>query len=811
MAADKLQKYRAKRDFTKTHEPKGERAHTKKGELRFCVQRHRARADHFDFRLEIGGVAASWAIPKGPSYNTRDKRLAMRVEDHPLAYMEFEGTIPKGEYGGGAVMLWDEGSWAPRFDPAKGLKEGSLKFTLDGVRLKGDWTLVRMKGSAERGEPWLLIKERDAFAKDAAGIGKFTRSVRSGRTMAEIAQAEKHNPFGQADVMLAELVEGLPSDMGWVYELKYDGHRVLGFVEGGRARLVTRNGRDCTAAFSLAAEALEETLGNRAAVVDGEMVVAGEDGMSDFGALQRYAGGGKGEGLCYVLFDLLALDGKDVRGLPLLARKEKLKGLLAGAPSLLKFSGHAEKMTKKDRAALKEKGAEGVVIKRADAPYTAGKCGDWLKLKFRKTREYVIGGYCVSGEGAFKSLLVGYFEGKELIFAGRVGTGFSEETRRTLLNRMKGTVRENPPFKRVPRGYEKGAVWVKPALAAQVAYAEVTDAGLLRQASFCGLREDKEIGKIDAEKPRAPKPSPTRTSRAKKGENEGETADMVGGICVTHPEKVMFPREKITKGDLVRYYAAAEARMLPFVKDRLMSLVCCPDGIAGETFFRRHLAGAFEGVGYAPAGDEEDYFYLKNGRGILALAQYNGVEFHVWGSKKSSPRRLDTMVFDLDPDEGLPLSAVRRGARDLKDLLAELHLECFLKTSGGKGYHIVVPFCTGVEGSRFSAFAKEVVLLMESAYPTRYTATMSKKERAGKIFIDWQRNIAGATSVAPYSVRARAGAPVSVPIAWEELPRVSPTAFTLKNIARRLKQPDPWEDYFSVKASQRLALRAKGR
>ncbi len=795
MEGDKLQKYRMKRDFSATREPRGKMGAGRKETLRFCVQHHRARSDHFDLRLEIGGVAVSWAIPKGPSFDPKDKRLAMRVEDHPLEYMGFEGTIPKGEYGGGTVMLWDEGRWKPRFDPARGLEEGSLKFTLEGERLKGDWALVRMKRSGEQGDPWLLIKEKDAFAKGAAGIGKFTRSLRSDKTFREIASVHHCNPIQRADVMLAELTEALPSGMGWVYELKYDGDRVVGYVEGGKAWLLTRRGNSCTAAYSPAAEALEKLLGDRAAVVDGEMIVAGKNGLSDFGALRRYRRAGRGEGLCYVLFDLIALDGEDLRPLPLSERKRRLEGLLKGAPAILKYSAHTRRPTKEALRMLEEKGAEGIVAKRKDAPYTAGKCGDWLKFKFRKTREFVVGGYTLSGDGGIKSLLVGYFEGDSLVYAGRVGTGFSEKERRDLVQRLRGMARTRMPFREIPASSCRGAEWVKPALAVQVNYAEMTKAGLLRQASFLGVRTDKAAAEIGAELPIDRK-------------TKGASSDMVGGISVTNPQKLIFPAEKISKGDLAEYYAAVASRMMPYLKDRFTSIVCCPNGIAEETFFRRHLKGKFAGVGFSSAEEEEAYFYLKGESGLLSLAQYNAVEFHIWGSKRTSPERPDVMVFDLDPDEDLPLSAVKRGARDVKEVLDALGLGSFLKTSGGKGYHIVVPFQRGTEGEGFSAFAKEVALLLENAYPTHYTATMSKTARVGKIFIDWRRNTVGATFVAPYSVRARAGAPISAPIAWEELSRISPASFTLKNIFRRLTAPDPWEDFFRVKASQRLAKNA---
>ncbi len=794
MEEKKLKKYRMKRDFSLTREPRGSIGKRDRKGLRFCVQHHRARSDHYDLRLEIGGVAASWAIPKGPSYNTKDKRLAMHVEDHPLDYMLFEGSIPKGEYGGGTVMLWDEGEWLPKTDPERGLEDGSLKFTLLGERLKGDWALVRMKGERERGEPWLLIKEKDAFARPYAGIGKFSRSLHSGRTFAEIGSAYRSNPFSQAEVMLAQLSESLPSDMGWVYELKYDGDRVLAFVEGEEARLLSRRGSDLTKIYSPAARAIEKLLGGRAAVLDGEMIVAGKDGLADFGALRRYARSGRGEGLVYVLFDLLSLDGEDLRSLPLLQRKEMLEGLLKGVPEGLKYSAHTKRLTKRELEVLKEKGAEGIVAKRADAPYTAGKCGDWLKIKFRKSREFVVGGYSVTSAGTLKALLVGYFEGKKLIYAGRVGTGFSEEDRRELTEALHKTEQGEMPFVEVPKGAAREAVWVKPLLAVQVNFAEMTDAGLLRQASYIGIRADKKAREIGAEKPI-------------KQKIKRDTSDMVGANLVTHPEKVLFPQEKITKGELAEYYAAAASRMLPYALKRPLSVVCCPNGIAGESFFRRHLEGDFKGIGKFGSGEEE-YFYLKDANGILSLAQYNAVEFHVWGVKIASPEKPDVMVFDLDPDEGLSLAAVRRGARDVKEILDALGLKSFLKTSGGKGYHIVVPFQRGTDGEGFSAFAKEVALLLENAYPTRYTATMSKTARVGKIFIDWRRNTVGSTFVAPYSVRARAGAPVSVPIAWEELSRISPASFTLKNIFRRLAAPDPWEEFFRVKSSQRLTKRS---
>ena len=787
MSESKLKKYNSKRNFDITNEPEGRVGRSNHRKLKFSVQHHMARADHYDLRLELGGVALSWAVPKGPSFCTADKRLAMRVEDHPLDYMDFEGTIPKGEYGGGTVMLWDEGEWTPRVDPERGIAEGSLKFNLAGQRLKGDWALVKIKNSDGSGEPWLLIKERDGYAKNTAGISRFSRGVRSGKSMAQIAKSAASNPFKQADVMLAKLCDILPSGKGWIYELKYDGHRTLGFSEGGKTALFTRNGYNCTSSFSVAADALSKVFNSRAAVVDGEMVVAGEDGIPDFGALQAYIKNKSVDGINYVIFDILALDGEDLRKLPLFERKQKLKTLLKNAPPVLSYSEHTEKMTKNDIEAIKNRGIEGIVAKRVDSAYVAGKNGDWQKLKFRNAREFVIGGYTLSEAGELRSLLVGFYEDDKLVFAGRVGTGFTEESRRELKKQLTVLERKTPPFSSVPKEFKENTVWVKSALAVQVDFAEITAAGLLRQASFKGLRSDKTMKEIDRERPQTVK-------------KEGSE---ICGIKITHPEKVMFSDPVITKSELAEYYAAVSERMFPYIKDRFLSLVCCPAGIDGEKFFRRHLEGNFVGIKCAPAEDDK-YFYVTNGRGIINSVQYNAVEFHVWGSRKSAPYRPDVMVFDLDPDEELSLSDVRRGVRELKALLDGLGLKSFLKTSGGKGYHIVVPFKIGVDGQAFRDFSKRVAGLMEEVYPNRYTATMSKKSRGGKIFIDWQRNSPGATSVAPYSVRSRRGAPVSMPIAWEELSKVAPAAINISSALQRLGKPDPWADFFKVKSTQTL-------
>lgn len=792
---DRLKKYNSKRNFGKTSEPPGKMKPSVPQNLKFSVQLHSARALHYDLRLEYNGAALSWAVPKGPSFCISDKRLAVRVEDHPADYMDFEGIIPAGEYGGGAVMLWDEGVWKPLLDPSEGLKKGSLKFVLEGKRLKGGWALVKMK-PVNGAEQWLLIKERDRYAKKTAGISRFTRGVRSGKSMAEIAASGLKNPFKNAEVMLAAPCEVLPSGGEWIYELKYDGQRVLSFSEMGKTALYSRNGRDCTTAFGVAANAVSKLLNGRAAVLDGEMTVAGEGGIPDFGALRAYAKNKGDGGLNYVLFDLLALDGRDLRPLSLAERKQKLKELLKDAPQVLTYSEHTAEMTAAGLKNLKDKGMEGVVAKNKNSVYAAGRNGDWQKLKFRKEDEYALGGYILSENGGLRSVLLGHFKNGKLCFAGCAGTGFTKEDEIELLKEFSKLKRKTSPFCSLPSEYAKKALFVTPKLAARTAYAEVTRSGVLRQASFKGLRRD--VSPVGAVK-RVP---PSKTEKSVKAKTAKSDKAKTAAITVTHPQKVMFSDPVITKRRLLDYYAAVAEKAMPYIKDRFLSAVCCPSGTDGQKIFRRHINTDFGGIGRSVAGGAE-YFYAKDESALIYLAQCNAVEFHVWASRKSSPYRPDVMVFDLDPDEGLPLKEVRRGVTDLKEVLDCLGLKSFLKTSGGKGYHIVVPFKSGADGEVFCGFSKRVAALLAKKYPERYTSSPSKKARAGKIYIDWQRNGPGATSVAPYSVRARRGAPVSMPIGWDELFKVLPASVTIRTA---LKRPggDPWADFFEVKASQRL-------
>lgn len=789
--AEKLTEYNRKRNFARTLEPEG-RAELTVSDLRFVVQHHLARRDHYDFRLEWDGALLSWAVPKGPSYNTRDKRLAVQVEDHPLEYRNFEGTIPQGEYGGGVVMLWDEGYWEPYGDVAEGLRDGMLKFRLMGRRLKGKWALVRLKGKpGEKKDNWLLLKEKDEHVQDGDGISEFTESIRTGRTMKEIEAGEDEkftvNPFTSTGVQLAKFVQIVPEGEEWLYELKYDGYRILAYIQGGSVRLQTRNDRDYTQRFSKAAEALSAWAGRRAMVLDGEMVVTDEAGKTDFQALQSYLKKPGAGNLTYIVFDLLALDGEDLREKSLLVRKEKLEVLLKDAPPILYYSRHVQGHGRESLAAAREGGMEGIVGKKAGSVYSGTRNGDWVKLKCALRQELVIGGYTLSAQktSGLSSLLLGVYEGKDLVYTGRAGTGFSEAMRRELVEKFEPLKREDPPFQAAPKPRPQEKItWLEPELVAEIQFTEWTKENLLRQASFKGLRTDKD-------------PKDIRMERA---ESDMEGKNMIQGIKITNPDKVIFTNPDITKGDVIRYYAKVAERMLPYVSHRILSIVRCPKGISQACFYKKHPGPSSKAVVIHPVigsdGESEDYFYIDSPVGLVAEAQMGTLEFHTWGSRVEELEKPDIMVFDLDPDEGMDLSQVRQGVRDMQEILQELSLNAYLKTSGGKGYHVVVPLQPAVSWEVFNDFAKKMAQVMEQKWPDRYTSNVRKAKRVGKIFIDWIRNGRGATSIAPYSLRAREGATVSMPISWAELDTVAPDGIDMAEALRRISGQDPWQGFF---------------
>jgi len=817
MAAE-LSEYNRKRDFEKTAEPRGLSGRAGAGDtggLRFVVQHHMARSDHYDLRLEWDGVLLSWAVPKGPSFDPRDKRLAIRVEDHPLEYRNFEGTIPKGEYGGGTVMLWDEGFWDPRANVGEALKGGSLKLVLYGSRLKGKWALVRLKNKeGEAADNWLFLKEKDEYAKAGGDLSAFDVSVRTGRTMSEIEKGENKklasNPTDHVDVQLAKPVSSAPDDGGWLYELKYDGYRILAFVEGGAVRLVTRNGSDYTGRFKDIASSLAEWASGRAMILDGEMVVADQKGRTDFQALQSYMKNQKSGQLTYIIFDLLALNGADLRARPLTERKNTLEALMADAPPNLWYSRHVAASGAECLRAACRLGMEGIVGKRADSVYSGTRNGDWIKIKCDNRQEFVIGGYTLSDKkaGGISSLLLGAYAGGELIYAGRAGTGFTERSMKELAAKFESIKRDSPPFKNAPpvRKNER-ATWLRPEMVAEIKFAEWTADNLLRQASFKGLRTDKNPKEVTMEKEDAKTPPGGEAKEQKEPEGPAKAGTVIiSGVRVTSPDKVIFENPQIKKADVVRYYAEVSERMLPCARNRILSIVRCPKGIAESCFYKKHPGPGGRGIITVPVigsdGETGEYFYIEDATGLVAEAQMGTLEFHVWGSRVDNLERPDMMVFDLDPDEGMALDTVRRGARDIKDILDQLSLRSFLKTSGGKGYHVVVPFEPSASWDVFYDFARRIAELMESKWPDHYTSNVRKDKRKNRIFIDWIRNGRGATSIAPYSLRARDGARVSMPIAWEELDTVAPDGVDMAGALKRIGGLDPWEGF--GKAVQRL-------
>lgn len=801
-----LNEYNQKRDFDKTLEPEG-RTKNSNENLRFVVQHHLASRDHFDFRIEWNGVLLSWAVPKGPSFNTHVKRLAVQVEDHPLEYRNFEGTIPKGEYGGGVVMIWDEGYWEPYANVDEGLSEGSLKFSLKGKRLKGKWTLVRIK--AKEGESknnWLLIKEKDEYVKNEDGISEFTTSIRTERSMAEIEGGiEKkmpRNPFNNAYVQLAKLVKSVPEEEGWIYEMKYDGYRILAFVEGNNVRLLTRNSNNYTNRFYSIASSLIDWAKGRAMVLDGELVITDETGKTDFQALQNYMRNPMGQNLTYIIFDILSLDGLDLREEPLIKRKEILEDLMKEAPTNLYYSRYVNGYGNESFVAACRAGMEGIIGKRADSIYSGTRNDDWIKLKCDKRQEFVIGGYSLSDKrtSGVSSLLLGVYEDEELIYVGRAGTGISESDMKIFESKFEHIMRSESPFKIAPKSKSNERLfWLDPELTAEIKFAEWTKDDLLRQARFKGLRIDKNPKDIKRESPKNETEFKAQAESTEKPANKDQSLT-IEGVNITSPDKVIFNDPEITKEDVIRYYLYVSHRMLPYVSDRILSIVRCPKGVSQACFYKKHPGPGSKGIITVPFltndGETEEYFYIDDVSGLVSEAQMGTLEFHIWGSRYKTLEMPDMMVFDLDPDEGMDIDRVRKGVEDIKSILDDISLKSYLKTSGGKGYHVVVPLKPSVSWEKFRDFAKQVAEVMEYKWPDRYTSNVRKSKRTDKIFIDWIRNARGATSVAPYSLRARKGAKVSMPISWDELYTVEPDGVSMKDAILRIEGNDPWKDFF---------------
>jgi bifunctional non-homologous end joining protein LigD len=883
-----LRTYRAKRDFGKTPEPRGAKAHNQG--YRFVIQKHAATRLHYDLRLELDGVMLSWAVTRGPSLVTGEKRLAVHVEDHPIEYNDFEGVIPKGEYGGGTVMIWDRGRWTPEADPRKGMKKGHLDFALDGEKLKGRWHLVRMnKRPGERQEPWLLIKATDEHARrksDPDILEEMPNSVATGRTMEEIAAQQKkvwhsnrpakpskldklaarpvkaeprvnassartaRKSSGQprkrrtksaradeelagipgarkkplpdfVEPCLATLTSAAPENAGWVHEIKFDGYRMQARISGGKVTLKTRTGLDWTDRFTPITEACA-ALAPREAIIDGEIVSGDDNGISDFSALQDDLKSGRLDRLAYYAFDLLHLDGYDLTGAALVDRKRLLQALVAELPehSPIKFSEHFET----DGSVLLKHACkmqlEGIVSKQANAPYRPGRLGLWLKTKCANNQEFVVIGYEPSDKKArtIRSLLLGYHSNGELRYAGRVGTGWNEKEERDLSRRFALLARDKSSLDAIPLVERRAKVkWLEPRTVIEVDFRGWTRDKLVRQASYQGVREDKPASEVVREveqpleliKPKhaalRQKPQAKREAKApakRSGKSQGVA---VAGAMLSHPDRVYWEDVNVTKQMLAEYYEQVWDWMQPHVTGRVLALVRCPDGVKGECFFQKHATAGIDDkfLKLVPEPDGDRSISITDLPGLVSLAQAGALEIHLRGSTIDHLEEANRLIFDLDPGPGVTWPMVIAAAREVRERLCELKLESFVKTTGGKGLHVVLPI-RFAPWDKAKEFCRLVAESMVRDNPKAYTATVKKAARNNRIFVDYLRNSREATAIAPYSTRARPGATVAVPLSWEELGNQKvPNAFTLQNLGKRLGRlrSDPWKDMGRIKQS----------
>jgi bifunctional non-homologous end joining protein LigD len=863
-----LSTYRKKRDFEKTAEPSGDVPVKPAKRRRFVIQKHDATRLHYDLRLEFDGVFKSWAVTRGPSLDPHDKRLAVEVEDHPLDYGDFEGTIPKEQYGGGTVQLWDRGYWESD-DPERGFRKGDLKFTLHGEKLHGSWVLVRMRHDRTGGKRtnWLLIKHRDEFAREveANSVLDEDQSVASGRSMEEIAQGKGRapKPFmtakvgrGKADAVwhsnrgeaaqartksnaaapaqgkqVAEMpdfvapqlctsVDRPPNGEGWCHEIKFDGYRVQLRVEGGKATLKTRKGLDWTDKFRTIAK---EASGLPDALIDGEIVALDDNGAPDFSTLQAALSDGKTEKLIFFAFDLLFAGGMDLRRLPLGERKARLKELLEARKKAkqIRYVEHFETGGDTVLQSAAKLSLEGIVSKKLNAPYRSGRTESWTKAKSRAGQEVVLGGWKTTN-GKFRSLMAGVHRGDHLAYVGMVGTGFGEDKVRRIMPALKKAAAKESPFggKNAPRK-TRDVHWLKPELVAEIEFAGWTADGNIRQAAFKGLRQDKPADEVEAEKPSMIAiAKPVGRTAAKAGNarmSANDNSAEVMGVVISKPDKVLWPDagdgKGVTKLDLAHYYEAIGEWMIGHLKGRPCSIVRAPDGINGEKFFQRH---AMQGTSkllelVKVSGDRKPYLQIDRVEGLAAVAQIGGLELHPWNC---APNAYDTpgrLVFDLDPAPDVEFLEVIEAAKDMRQRLADVGLESFCKTTGGKGLHVVTPLTYGardrVTWKEAKAFAQGICQWMANDDPDRYLLNMSKKLRNGKIFLDYLRNDRMSTAVAVLSPRAREGATASMPLTWAQVKGdLDPKRYTVRTVPKLLAKAKAWEDYDAAASSIKAAI-----
>jgi bifunctional non-homologous end joining protein LigD len=871
-----LARYQAKRDFTITSEPGPVRGKKAK-QLSFVIQKHDATRLHYDFRLELDGVLVSWAVPKGPSFDPKERRLAVHVEDHPVAYATFEGTIPKGQYGAGTVIVWDHGTWEPVGDAAAGIAAGKLVFRLRGQKLAGLWELVKIAKPGERQEPWLLFKKHDEWERPHADYdvvnalpdsviahpskplddGPVAAIERAGRTATAVRQAVPQASKFDASALdgakkaalpetlspqLATLAKSAPTHGDWLYEIKFDGYRLVTRIDKGQAAIFTRGGHDWTHKMQpLAAELA--TLGIDSGWLDGEAVVLDANGLPHFNLLQNALDSKRSsEAIVYYVFDAPFLDGQDLRGVPLHARRALLKQVIEShAGDRVRFSDDFPADAAKVLETACSLQLEGVIAKRRDGLYTSARSTDWLKLKCQARQEFVIGGFSDRSDNAkaVGALMLGYYDDAGVLqYAGRVGTGWSSQDAVDLRTKLARRVSKTSPFPagttRSTRWLAKPAAadhWVEPELVAEISFAEWTPDGSVRHASYQGLREDKDAKAVGRERAKAPPTSekavttkrktliesmsaPAGKTPAKPASKAKAATAEVEGVRITHPDRVIDASTGRTKLDLARYYASIAEWMLPHLKSRPASLVRAPEGVAGELFFQKHadvrtmpglkdLPDLWEGHG--------PLLEVPSAKALVSAAQMNVVEFHTWNSVKQKVDKPDRMIFDLDPGEGVAFAQVREGAQLTQALLQELGLRCWIKTSGGKGLHVVVPMSARLDYDTVKAFSQRIVQHLAATIPQRFVAKSGPTNRVGKIFVDYLRNGFNATTATAFSARARPGLGVSMPIAWEELPEITSGAqWTIADARDRMsfQKADPWADYWKCKQTLTAAMKA---
>jgi len=829
-----LATYHKKRHFARTPEPRGKQERSAAKALQFVVQKHDASRLHYDFRLELDGVLKSWAVPKGPSLDPSRKVLAVQVEDHPIDYGDFEGVIPKGEYGGGTVLLWDTGTWTPLHDPAEALRNGRLHFELHGKKLKGEWSLVRMHGPADRdGKNWLLMKLNDSYAskkdilEDAPQSVKTSRSIKqiagqrddvwsgSAKKTAKIAGATKAALPRQFAPQLAVLADAPPTGDEWIHEIKFDGYRIIARIENGKVTLLTRNGHDWTHRFPDIAKALEK-LKVDSAIIDGEAVVLDGKGRSDFQALQMMLKNREKADPVYYAFDMPFSDGVDLRNSPLLDRKKALEALLKKSKlgARVQYSEHIVGNGDAMIGNACKMDLEGIISKLADSPYVSRRDPSWLKSKCGNRQEFIIIGF-TDPQGArhgFGSLLMGYHnEEGQLVYAGRVGTGFDVKLLADTKKSLDKLARKTPPTDvDPPKREQRDAHWIEPKLVAEIKFAGWTRDGLLRQPAFVAFRSDKPADQIVREKP--VKPSKVRSAKNQPTAPVVESNGSVAGVKLTHPDKIFWADSKTTKQQLADYYLAAQEWMTPQVVGRPLALVRCPEGAGSKCFFQRNWSNTLpKAVGKIDVGEKgkhEEHVTVSNIAGIISLAQIGVLEIHTWNCTNDDIEHPDQLVFDLDPGPGVTWKQLIEAARTLNKTLEALKLPTFLKTSGGKGLHLTIPIEPNVDWDRAKAFTETIAKsLVEKS--DLFVANMRKDLRGGKVYIDYNRNGRGATAVAPYSTRARAGAPIAMPISWKELGKMKSANHFRVDTARRYlekRKTDPWQDFSQSRVDLRKVI-----